>query len=61
MNKITKPYSMDEAIGVLAGALHGKTLMIWMGLPRERQERIVRIAFEDGIITHKRGTDEKLH
>ncbi len=61
MNKIIKPYSMDEAIGVLAGALYGKSLQIWMRLPRERQERIVRKAFDKGIISHKRGDDEKLH
>jgi hypothetical protein len=58
---ITKPYSMDEAIAVLAGALYGKPLLKWLRLPRANQERIVRLAFEKGVITHKRGDDEKLH
>jgi hypothetical protein len=60
---ITKPYSMDEAIAVLAGALwaNHKALTKWLKLPRANQERIVRLAFEKGVITHKRGDDEKLH
>jgi hypothetical protein len=57
----TKPYDMDEAIAVLAGALHPKTCLKWFKLSRARQEQIVRGAFERGIITHKRGDDEKLH
>lgn len=56
-----KPYSMDEAIAVMAGSLYGKPLMIWLKLPRANQERIIEIAFEEGVITHKRGDDERLH
>lgn len=61
MNKIIKPYNMDEAIATLAGALYGKPLLIWLKLPRERQETIVRLAFDKGVIVHKRGQDERLH
>ena len=61
MNKIIPLYSMDEAIGVLAGVLHGKPLELWLRLPRANQERIVRLAFDEGIIAHKRGTNERLH
>lgn len=61
MNKIVKPYNMDEAIGVLAGALSPKHRAIWLKLPRDSQERIIRIAVEDGVISHKRGDNEKLH
>jgi hypothetical protein len=57
----TKPYNMDEAIATLAGALHPKTCLKWFKLPRARQEQIVREAFERGVITHKRGDDERLH
>ncbi len=56
-----KPYNMDEAIATLAGALYGKPLLIWLRLPRANQERIIKIAFEKGVITHKRGDDERLH
>ena len=56
-----KTYNMDEAIAILAGALYGKPLLMWLRLPRVNQERIVKVAFEDGIITHKRGDDERLH
>lgn len=63
MNKITKPYNMDEAIAVLAGALwaNHKALTKWLKLPRAHQEHIVRKAFDQGIIAHTRGKDEKLH
>jgi hypothetical protein len=57
----TKPYNMDEAIGVFAGSLYGKLLLVWCRLPRARQEELIRKAFADGIITHKRGDDERLH
>lgn len=56
-----KPYNMDEAIATLAGALYGEPLMIWLRLPRANQERLIKIAFEEGVITHARGDDEKLH
>ena len=58
---VEKLYSMDEAIGVMAGALNQKHSKLWLGLPRATQERIIRIAFDKGVITHKRGDDEKLH
>ncbi len=59
---IIKPYNMDLAIAVLAGSLtNHKTLVKWLKMPRERQEALVRKAFEKGVITHKRGDDEKLH
>lgn len=58
---VKKVFNMDEAIGVFAGALFGNPLKIWLRLPRESQERIVRIAFDEGVITHKRGDDERLH
>lgn len=63
MNSPTKPYNMDEAIAVLAGALwtNHKALTVWLKLPRTSQEKIVRLAFDKGVITHKRGDDEKLH
>ena len=58
---VIKPYNMDEAIAVFAGALTIKTCIKWLKLPRARQEQIIQGAFEKGIITHSRGTDEKLH
>lgn len=61
MKKIIKPYNMDYAIAVFAGALHPKTCLKWFKLPRARQEQIIQGAFEKGIITHSRDNDEKLH
>jgi hypothetical protein len=61
MNKIIKPYNMDEAIAVMAGSLHPKTCIRWLKLSRATQERLIRKAFDEGIITHTRGADEKLH
>ena len=62
MNKIIKPYNMDLAIAVMAGSLtNHKTLTMWLKMPRVEQERLIQIAFEKGVITHSRGTDEKLH
>lgn len=63
MNKIIKPFNMDEAIAVFAGSLweNHKSLTRWLKMPRARQEQLIQKAFEQGVLTHKRGGDEKLH
>ena len=59
---VIKPYNMDEAIAVFAGALSNhKLLTKWLKWPRVEQERLIRKAFEKGIMTNTRGDHEKLH
>jgi hypothetical protein len=60
--RILKPFNMDEAIAVMAGSLTSHQLLTkWLELPRARQEQLIHKAFEEGVLTHKRGDDEKLH
>lgn len=69
MNKILppvtviKPYNMDEAIAVFAGALwdNHKMMTTWLKMSRTRQEQLIQKAFEQGIMTNTRGDHEKLH
>ena len=61
--RVLKPFNMDEAIAVFAGSLwnNHKMMTKWLKLPRARQEQLIHKAFEQGVLTHKRGDDEKLH
>jgi len=53
---------MDKAIAVFAGSLNQKNTIMWLKLPRDKQERVIHRAFEDGIMTHKiRRSHERLH
>ena len=58
---VIKPYNMDEAIAVFAGALTHKTRIKWLKWPRAEKESLIRKAFEQGVMTNTRGDHERFH